>query len=101
VDWRASRVKRWGLLWTEIIEPEEVSSSKLQRTGAILVCVGAIGSVVVGLIIGFFQQALGGVGIALGLVPFLVLILVGAFMLGGREQVEAAREKIEGETAEA
>jgi energy-coupling factor transport system substrate-specific component len=95
------RVKRWGLLWTEIIEPEEVSSSRLQRTGAILVWVGAIGSVVVGLIIGFFQQALGGVGIALGLVPFLVLILVGAFMLGGREQVEAAREKIEGETAEA
>ena len=95
------RVKRWGLLWTEIIEPEEVSSSRLQRTGAILVWVGAIGSVVVGLIIGFFQQALGGVGIALGLVPFLGLILVGAFMLGGREQVEAAREQIEGETEEA
>jgi energy-coupling factor transport system substrate-specific component len=95
------RVKRWGLLWTEIIEPEEVSSSRLQITGAILVWVGAIGSVVVGLTIGFFQQALGGVGIALGLVPFLVLILVGAFMLGGREQVEAAREQIEGETAEA
>jgi energy-coupling factor transport system substrate-specific component len=95
------RVKRWGLLWTEIIEPEEVSSSRLQRTGAILVLVGAIGSVVVGLTFGFFQQALGGVGIALGLVPFLVLILVGAYMLGGREQVEAAREQIEGETAEA
>jgi energy-coupling factor transport system substrate-specific component len=95
------RVKRWGLLWTEIIEPEEVSSSRLQRTGAILVWVGAIGSVVVGLIIGFFQQALGGVGIALGLLPFLVVILVGAFMLGGREQVEAAREQIEGETSEA
>jgi energy-coupling factor transport system substrate-specific component len=95
------RAKRWGLLWTEIMEPEEVSSSTLQRTGAILVGVGAIGSVVVGLIIGFFQQALGGVGTALGLVPFLVLILVGAFMLGGREQVEAAREQIEGETAEA
>jgi energy-coupling factor transport system substrate-specific component len=94
------RVKRWGLLWTEIIEPEEVSSSRLQRTGAILVGVGAIGSVVVGLIIGFFQQALGGVGTALGLFPFLVVILVGAFMLGGREQVEAAREQIEGETAE-
>jgi energy-coupling factor transport system substrate-specific component len=95
------RVKRWGLLWTEIIEPEEVSSSRLQRTGAILVWVGAIGSVVVGLIIGFFQQAMGGVGISLGLVPFLVLILVGAFMLGGRDQVEAAREQIEGETSEA
>jgi energy-coupling factor transport system substrate-specific component len=95
------RVKRWGLLWTEIIEPEEVSSSRLQRTGAILVGVGTVGAVVVGLIIGFFQQALGGVDTALGVFPFLVVILVGAFMLGGREQVEAAREQIEGETSEA
>jgi energy-coupling factor transport system substrate-specific component len=37
------RVKRWGLLWTEIMEPEEVSSPRLSRTGAILVWVGAIG----------------------------------------------------------
>jgi energy-coupling factor transport system substrate-specific component len=93
------RVKRWGLLWTEIIDPEEVSSSRLQRTGAILVWVGAIGSVVVGLSIGFFQQVLGGMGTALGLVPFLLLVLVGAFMLGGREQVEAAEELIESETS--
>src|SRR3712207_896627 len=42
------RVKRWGLLWTEIVEPEDASSSRLQRTGAILVWVGAIGGVVVG-----------------------------------------------------
>ena len=83
------------------MEPEEVSSSRLRRTGAILVWVGAIGSVVVGLILGFFQQALGGLGIALGLTPFLVVILLGAFMLGGREQVEAAEELIEGEGSEA
>src|SRR5215207_1668754 len=44
------RVKRWGLLWTEIVEPEDASSSRLQRTGAVLVWVGAIGAVVVGLI---------------------------------------------------
>ncbi len=83
------RVKRWGLLWTEIMEPEEVSSPRLSRTGAILVWVGAIGSVVVGLILGLSQQAPGGLGIGLGLIPFLILILVGSFMLGGREQVEA------------
>ncbi len=88
------RVKRWGLLWTEIMEPEEVSSSRLQRTGAILVWVGAIGSVVVGLILGLSQQAPGGLGIGVGLIPFLLLVLIGSFMLGGREQIEAAEEEM-------
>jgi energy-coupling factor transport system substrate-specific component len=87
------RVKRWGLLWTEIMEPEEVSSSRLQRTGAILVWVGAIGAVVVGLILGLAPQAPGGLGIGLGLIPFLILILAGSFMLGGREVVEAVHEE--------
>jgi energy-coupling factor transport system substrate-specific component len=94
------RVKRWGLLWTEIMEPEEVSSPTLSRTGAILVWVGAIGSVVVGLILGLAQQAPGGLGIGLGLIPFLILILVGSFMLGGREQVEAAEETVAAEGEE-
>ena len=88
------RVKRWGLLWTEIMEPEEVSSSTLQRTGAILVWVGAIGSVVVGLILGLSQQAPGGLGLGVGLIPFLLLVLIGSFMLGGREQIEAAEEEM-------
>jgi energy-coupling factor transport system substrate-specific component len=87
------RVKRWGLLWTEIMEPEEVSASRLQRTGAILVWVGAIGAVVVGLVLGLGQQAPGNLGIGLGLIPFLLLILVGSFMLGGREVVEAVQEE--------
>jgi energy-coupling factor transport system substrate-specific component len=94
------RVKRWGLLWTEIMEPEEVSSPTLSRTGAILVWVGAIGSVVVGLILGLSQQAPGGLGIGLGLIPFLILILVGSFMLGGREQVEAVEETVAAEGEE-
>jgi len=38
------------------------------------------------------EQAPGGLGIGLGLIPFLLLILVGSFMLGGREQVEAIKE---------
>ncbi len=94
------RVKRWGLLWTEIMEPEEVSASRLQRTGAILVWVGAIGAVVVGLILGLTGQAPGGLGIGLGLIPFLILILVGSFMLGGREQVEAVEETMAAEGEE-
>src|SRR5918998_1005602 len=87
------RVRRWGLLWTEIVETEDASSSRLQRTGAILVWVGAIGAVVAGLILGLAQQAPRNLGIGLGLVPFLLLILVGSFMLGGREVVEAVHEE--------
>ena len=97
------RVKRWGLLWTEIVEPEDASSSRLQRTGAVLVWVGAIGAVVVGLILGLAERAPGNLGIGLGLIPFLLLILVGSFMLGVREQVEAVEETMaaEGEESEA
>ena len=94
------RVKRWGLLWTEIVEPEDASSSRLQRTGAILVWVGAVGAVVVGLILGLAQQAPGGLSIGLGLIPFLLLLLVGSFMLGVREQVEAVEETMAAESEE-
>ena len=34
------------------------------------------------------------------LIPFLIVIVVGAFMLGGREQVEAAEELLAGEGEE-
>ena len=94
------RVKRWGLLWTEIVEPEDASSSRLQRTGAILVWVGAIGAVVVGLILGLVQQAPGNLGVGIGLIPFFLLILLGSFMLGVREQVESVEESMAAESEE-
>jgi len=94
------RVKRWGLLWTEIVEPEDASSSRLQRTGAVLVWVGAIGAVVVGLILGLGQQAPGNLGVGLGLIPFLLVILVGSLMLGVREQVESVEESMAAESEE-
>ena len=98
------RVKRWGLLWTEIMRPEEVSAARLQTLGNVLVWVGGIGGLVLGLALGLglYQQGLaaagfagggaGGLGIGLGLIPFLALIVAGSFMLGGREQVEAAED---------
>src|SRR5215203_278740 len=94
------RVKRWGLLWTEIMEPEEVSASRLRGVGNVLVWVGSIGGAVVGLILSLTGASPMGAGLGLALVPFLIAVLVGAFMLGGREQVEAAHEMIEGEGTE-
>jgi energy-coupling factor transport system substrate-specific component len=95
------RVKRWGLLWTEIMEPEEVPASRLRGVGNILVWVGGVGGVVVGLVLSLTGASPMGAGVGLALIPFLVVILVGAFMLGGREQVEAAEELMESETSEA
>jgi energy-coupling factor transport system substrate-specific component len=96
------RVKRWGLLWTEIMEPEEVSVSRLQRTGAILVWIGGLGGALVGLLLGLGAQAPQNLGVGLAVIPFLILILVGSFMLGGREQVEAMERAVsaEGEGSE-
>jgi energy-coupling factor transport system substrate-specific component len=94
------RVKRWGLLWTEIMRPDEVSAGRFRTLGNVLIWVGGIGGLIVGLVLGIYEQGLaaagfaaggaGDVGIGLGLVPFLILIVVASFMLGGREQVEAA-----------
>jgi energy-coupling factor transport system substrate-specific component len=94
------RVKRWGLLWTEIMEPEEVSASRLQNVGNVLVWVGGIGGAVVGLILSLTGASPMGAGVGLALIPFLIVIVVGAFVLGGREQVEAAHEMIAGEGEE-
>ena len=94
------RVKRWGLLWTEIVVPEDASSSRLQRPGAVLVWVGTIGAVAVGLILGLTQRAPGNLGVGLGLIPFFLLILVGSFMLGVREQVESVEESMAAEAEE-
>jgi energy-coupling factor transport system substrate-specific component len=94
------RVKRWGLLWTEIMEPEEVSASRLKGIGNILVWVGGIGGAVVGLILSLTGASPMGAGVGLALIPFLIAIVVGALMLGGREQVEAAQEMMAGEGEE-
>ncbi len=100
------RVKRWGLLWTEIMNPEEVSTSRFQRLGNLLMWIGGLGALIVGLALGLglYEQGLaaagftaggaGTVGIGIGLIPFLILIIVASFMLGGREQVEAVQEEM-------
>ena len=93
------RVKRWGLLWTEIMNPEEVSASRLQKVGNVLVWIGGLGAAAVGLLISL-SVAPQSLGLGLGLIPFLILIVVGSFMLGGREQVEAAEELMAAEEEE-
>jgi energy-coupling factor transport system substrate-specific component len=94
------RVKRFGLLWTEIMDPEEVSAPRNRALGNVLVWVGGVGGAAVGLILSLSGATFGGLGIGLGVALFLVLILVGTFLLGGWEQVEAAQEMMAAEEGE-
>jgi len=101
------RVKRWGLLWTEIMRPDEVAATRFGLLGNVLMWVGGIGALVVGLLLGLgiydqgfaaagFAPGAGGAGgavIGLALLPFLILIVVASLLLGGREQVEAAEQE--------
>ncbi len=90
------RVKKWGLIWTDIMEKEDVSPGFAKNIGAILMIVGAIGGLVVGLGVstGLYGQQLfqfgagttAQAGVWLSVLPFLILIAVASFMLSGREQ---------------
>ena len=89
------RVKRWGLVWTDIMEEEDVSAGMARNLGSILMIVGSLGGLIVGVLVaagltgqtiyGFTGQQ-GQVAVWASVLPFLVLIIVASFMLSGREQ---------------
>lgn len=89
------RVKRWGLIWTDIMDPKEVAAGKAKNLGSILMMVGSLGGLIVGLLVasGLAGQTIygftgeqGQVSVWLSVLPFLLLIVVASFMLSGREQ---------------
>jgi energy-coupling factor transport system substrate-specific component len=89
------RVKRWGLIWTDVMRPEDVAAGFSRQLGTILMIVGSLGGLIVGILVavgvagqavyGFTGQQ-GASAVWLSVLPFLLLILVASFMLGGREQ---------------
>jgi energy-coupling factor transport system substrate-specific component len=84
------RIAKWGLLWTEIMKPEEVSAGVSPKLGLIFLAVGALG----GIAVLFWLLFASGVEAGHPLVRFLpmvfiALVFVGGAMLGGRNQVEA------------
>lgn len=89
------RVKKWGLIWTDIMKKEDVAKGFGKELGAILMTIGALGGLVVGILVatGVAGQQLYGFAGSQGqatvwgsVLPFLVLILVASVMLSGREQ---------------
>ena len=84
------RVKRWGLVWTDIMDKDEVAKGFSTNLGSILMTVGALGILVA---IGAAGQELYGfagtmqnTAVWLVVLPFLLLMIVAGFMLSGQEQ---------------
>jgi energy-coupling factor transport system substrate-specific component len=89
------RVKRWGLIWTDIMKPEDVAAGSMINVGSILMIVGSLGGLIVGVLVasGLAGQTLygftgsqGQVAVWASVLPFLVLIIIASLMLSGREQ---------------
>ena len=89
------RVKRWGLVWTDIMKEEDVATGGAKNLGSVLMMVGSFGGLIVGLLVasGLAGQTLygftgdqGQTAVWLSVLPFLVLIIIASFMLSGQEQ---------------
>lgn len=83
------RAKRWDILWTEIMLPEEISGSPVPWVGVLLMWIGGIGALAVGVLISSglyaslpFQASVGttGLGVVGGVLPFLLLFLLGCVL---------------------
>jgi energy-coupling factor transport system substrate-specific component len=92
------RVKRWNLIWTDIMNKEDVAKGFSINLGSILMIVGSIGGVIVGVLVAIgatgqtlfgFTGKMGGVAVWLAVLPFLILIVIASFMLSGQEQFVA------------
>jgi energy-coupling factor transport system substrate-specific component len=89
------RVKRWGLIWTDIMDKQDVSAGMGKDLGAILMTVGSLGGLIVGVLVAIgaagqtfygFTGEQGQAAVWLVVAPFLLLIIIASFMLGGQEQ---------------
>ncbi len=89
------RVKRWGLLWTDIMNESDVAKGFSINLGSLLMIVGAIGGLIVGLMVAVgaagqeiygFAGATEELSVWLAVLPFLVVVIIASFMLSGREQ---------------
>jgi energy-coupling factor transport system substrate-specific component len=75
------RAKRWDILWTDIMEPGEISRARRPWIGAILMWIGGVGGLVVGVSIAArLYGGATGIGVVAGVFPFLVLLVLGCLL---------------------
>jgi energy-coupling factor transport system substrate-specific component len=87
------RIKRWGLLYSDILEERELHRRNLRGLGLILLIIGGLGGIVLGNSIslgiyhsgflgaGFLKGTTGSPGLALGMAPVIFLIFIGSILL--------------------
>jgi energy-coupling factor transport system substrate-specific component len=75
------RAKRWNILWTEVMEPGEVSRSAQPWIGAVLMWIGGLGALAIGVAIstGIYGSALGW-GVVASVLPFLIVFVIGCLL---------------------
>jgi energy-coupling factor transport system substrate-specific component len=83
------RAKRWNILWTDIVEPDEISRTAQPWMGALLMWIGGIGALAVGVLVSTglyaslpFQFGTGATGLAtvFAVLPFLIVFLIGCLL---------------------
>jgi energy-coupling factor transport system substrate-specific component len=83
------RARRWNILWSEIMEPGEISRSSQPWMGVLLMWIGGIGALVVGILVSTglyaslpFQFGSGSTGLAtvLAMLPLLLVFLIGCLL---------------------
>lgn len=89
------RVKRWNLVWTDIMEESDVSKGFSISLGSILMIIGSLGGLILGILVAVgaagqtvfgFTGKSGAAAVWLVVLPFLIIIVIAGFMLSGREQ---------------
>ncbi|MDY6854972.1 MAG: QueT transporter family protein [Thermodesulfobacteriota bacterium] len=84
------RVKRWDLLWTDIMDPEDMSPHISPRIGTLLMWIGGAGGLAIGIILstGLYDAALfdftsGMTGnmVVIGVAPFLFFFFIGCLLV--------------------
>ena len=83
------RAKRWNILWTEIMEPDEISQNARPWMGVLLMWIGGVGALVVGVLVSTglyaslpFQFGTGATGVATvaAVLPFLIVFVIGCLL---------------------
>jgi energy-coupling factor transport system substrate-specific component len=83
------RAKRWDILWTEIMDPADVSRASHPWLGVLLMWLGGIGALILGVALStglyaalpfHFGSGSTGVGVVAGVLPFLILFVLGCLL---------------------
>ena len=75
------RAKRWDILWTEIMEPGEISGGAHPVLGALLMWAGGGGGLLVGIALSIgLNLGVGGLGVVASVFPCLLLFVLGCLL---------------------